>query len=171
MQIGEGMVSRCYLQNGIVSKQYFTPFQKYTPRNIEIHWRNEIKALKLLKGKKHFPQLISVDEANRIIYMSYCGDPLTSENLPRDWEKQCNKIEETLYSFDIYLQDLTGKDNPYPPHIKNVLVKDGTIHIIDFGIWANKFSNGFHTIKGLIKQIANNRYTGFKYLSNNHKLL
>ena len=154
MQLGQGMVSRTYLQNGIVSKQYFTPFRMYTPRNIEWHWKNEIKALKLLKGKKHFPQLISIDQANRIIYMSYCGDPLTVENLPKDWKKQCTEIEETLYKCKIYPQDLKGKDtNPKYPHQKNIHVKDKVIYLIDFGIWANKFSPGFDTVSEIVSRI------------------
>ena len=157
MKIGQGMVSTVYLQNGIVSKQYLTPFHKYAPRNIKWHWKNELKALKLLKGKKHFPQLISVDHANKIIYMSYCGDLLTEKNIPNDWEKQCTEIEETLYNNDIYHQDLIGKDNPKPPHQKNIHVKEGVIYIIDFGIWAKTYSNGFHTITSVVAKVASNR--------------
>lgn len=157
MSLGTGMVSEVYLNNGVVAKHYFTPFEKYAPRNIKWHWKNEIKALRKLKGKKHFPQLISEDHNNKIIYMSYCGELLTKTNLPKNWEKQCAAIEETLYKCDIYPQDLTGKDNPVPPHIKNVLVKDKIIYMVDFGIWSNKFSHGFHTITELISQVANNR--------------
>ncbi len=155
MQLGKGMVSRAYLENGIVSKQYLTPFHKYSPRNIESHWKNEVKALKLLKGKNHFPQLISVDPANRIIYMSYCGDPLSKENLPKDWKKQCKEIEKTLCSLDIYPQDFIGKDaNPNPPYNKNIHIKGGVIYLIDFGIWSAKHTSGFNTITDIIKQLA-----------------
>ncbi len=157
MNIGEGMISKVYLNNGVVAKRYFTPFEDYVGRNIKWHWKAEIKALRKLKGKKHFPQLISEDHNNKIIYMTYCGEILTKKNLPKDWEKQCERIEETLYKCDIYPQDLTGKDNPVPPHIKNILVKDGIIYMIDFGIWSNKYSKGFHTITGLVKEVAKNK--------------
>ncbi|KKN74658.1 hypothetical protein LCGC14_0388600 [marine sediment metagenome] len=155
MQLDKGMVSHTYLENGIVSKQYLVPFHKYTPRNIKAHWDNEIKALKLLRGKKHFPQLISVDYANRIIYMSYCGDPLRKENLPEDWKKQCTYIEKTLCNLYIYPQDFIGKDaNLTPPHNKNIHVKDGIIYLIDFGIWSTKHTEGFNTITDIVKQLA-----------------
>lgn len=153
MQIGEGMVSHTYLQNGIISKQYLTPFHKYVTRNIEWHWKNEIKALELLKGEKHFPQLVSVDHANKIIYMSYCGDPLTKKNLPKDWKKQCAEIENALYKHDIYLQDLTEIVKDKQVH-KNILVKDGVIYVIDFGIWHNEHSESFHTVTAVIEWIA-----------------
>lgn len=155
MQLGQGMVSRTYLQNGIVSKQYFTPFHEYVGRNIKFHWKNEIKALNLLKGEKHFPQLVSVDHANRIIYMSYCGDPLTKKTLPRNWKKQCAEIEEILYKHDIHPQDFIGADaNPKPPYHKNIHVKDGVIYLIDFGIWAEQHTPGFNTITDIINQVA-----------------
>lgn len=153
MNLGNGMVSKVHLNNGVVAKHYFTPFEKYTQRNIKWHWNNELTALRKLKGKKHFPQLLSEDHNNKIIYMSYCGEPLTKKNLPKNWKKQCAEIEETLYRCDIHPQDLTGNDNPEPPHIKNMLVKDKIIYMIDFGIWSSKHIKGFNTITNLIKQI------------------
>lgn len=155
MQIGQGMVSRTYEQNGIVSKQYFTPFREYSGRNIKSHWKNETKALQLLKGKKHFPQLIDIDHSNRIIYMSHCGDPLTKENLPKNWKKQCVEIEATLLKHDIYHFDLIGKDaNPNPPYNKNIHVKDGIIYLIDFGIWAKQYSKNLDNITDIVSQVA-----------------
>jgi len=156
MNLGKGMVSETYLNNGVVAKHYLTPFEKYTPRNIKYHWEKEIKALKLLKGKKHFPQLVDVNYTSKVIYMSYCGEPLRKENLPKDWKKQCKTIQRTLTSLQIHPQDLTGKDaNPLPPYNKNIHVKDGIIHLIDFGIWAPQATKGFNTITDIIKQVAN----------------
>ncbi len=153
MNLGAGMVSKVYLNNGVVAKHYFKPFEKYVGRNIKWHWKAEIKALRKLKGKKHFPQLISEDHNNKIIYMSYCGDPLTKENLPKDWKKQCTEIENTLYKEDIYHQDLTGTTKGKQHH-KNIHVKDGIIYLIDFGIWANKFSQGFNTVTDMVSKLA-----------------
>lgn len=156
MQLGEGMVSRTYLQNGIVSKQYFTPFQKYSERSIQYHWEKEIKALNLLKGKKHFPQLISVDHANRIIYMSYCGDALTKKNLPKDWKKQCKEIQKTLSGLNIHPQDFKDRENnPIFPHQKNIHVLKGIIYVIDFGIWADKHSKNLDSVTEVLKKVAN----------------
>lgn len=147
----KGMVSNVYLENGIIKKVYLPDEGKYLNRNIKSHWENEVKALKLLKGKKHFPQVINF--GNRIIWMSYCGDPLTKKNLPKDWKKQCAEIEQSLYECKIYHQDLIGKDNLVYPHHKNIHVRNGVIYLIDFGIWANKQSKGIATITELITEI------------------
>ena len=149
MQLGQGMVSRTYLQNGIVSKQYLTPFQKYTARNIKSHWDNEIKALEVFKGKKHFPQLINVDPANRIIYISYCGELLTKENLPKDWEKQCKEIEAILDEKKIYHIDLSEIRGEKKFH-KNICVNKGIINLIDWGFWTR--DKGQYTTQGTVHQ-------------------
>lgn len=146
-----GMVSNVYLENGIIKKVYLPDEGRYLHRNIKQHWDNEVKALKLLKAKKHFPQVIRF--GNRIIWMTYCGEPLTKKNLPKNWEKQCTEIEETLHRCKIFHQDLVGKDNKVSPHHKNIHVKEGVIYLIDFGIWANRYSNGFQTVTDLIKKI------------------
>ncbi|KKN67208.1 hypothetical protein LCGC14_0463810 [marine sediment metagenome] len=152
----KGMVSNVYLENGIIKKVYLPDEVKYADRKIKSHWENEIKALKLLKGKKHFPQVIKVSICkDRIIWMTYCGEPLTKKNLPKNWEKQCAEIEETLHKCSIYHQDLVGKDNPIPPHHKNIHVKNRMIYLIDFGIWTNVFNDNFVTVTDLIKEIAN----------------
>jgi len=151
-----GMVSKVTLENGIIKKTYYPDEGRYSGRGIKSHWDNEVKALKLLKGKKHFPQVIKIlccGTNNRIIWMTYCGEALTKKNLPKNWQKQCAEIEEILHQCKIYHQDLVGKDNKVYPHHKNIHVKDGVIYLIDFGIWANKFSNGFQTITDLIKKI------------------
>ncbi len=155
MSLGKGMVSITYLNNGVVAKHYLTPFENYTGRNINTHWASELKALRKLKGKKHFPQLISVDQSNKIIYMSYCGKPLTKATLPKDWKKQCQRIEKTLSSCGIYPFDFVGKDaNPNPPHNKNIHVKDNLIHVIDFGIWSAKPPKGMTALTKIVHLIA-----------------
>lgn len=149
------MVSNVYLENGIIKKVYLPDEEKYINRNIKLHWENEVKALKMLRGKKHFPQVkkILCCGKDKIIWMTYCGDPLTKKNLPKNWEKQCAEIEETLLKCKIYHQDLIGKDNLVYPHHKNIHVRNGVIYLIDFGIWANKQSKGIATITELIKEI------------------
>ena len=148
------MVSNVYLENGIIKKVYLPDEGRYQNRNIKSHWENEVKALKLLKGKKHFPQVINF--GNRIIWMSYCGVALIKKNLPKNWKKQCVEIEETLHQCHIYHLDLIGKyKNSIYPYHKNILVKNGIIYLIDFGIWTNIFSANFPTVTNLIKEIAN----------------
>ena len=149
------MVSNVSLENGIIKKVYLPDKAKYANRHIKDHWNNEVKALKLLNGKKHFPQVIKFGD--RVIWMTYCGEALTKKNIPKNWKKQCAEIEETLYQCKIYHQDLVGEDNPIYPHHKNIHIKDGVIYLIDFGIWANKYSDGFHTVTDLIDKIQNGK--------------
>lgn len=154
MQIGEGMVSQVYLHNGRVSKQYFTPFHNHTGKSIQEHWDRELEALKIVSGRKHFPKLIKVDEVNRIIIMSYCGEALTKENLPSDWKKQCRQIERVCRELSVFNRDFIGLEtNTVPPHHKNILVKDGIIHIIDFGIWADGKSTELDSITSIIRKV------------------
>lgn len=158
MKIGEGMVSRVYLNDGKVSKRYFTPFDKYPGRAIEDHWEKEVKALEKLSGKTHFPELLSVNDTKKIIYMSYCGESLTKENLPDDWRKQCEQIEKICKEFSVYHQDFVGSDaNPIPPHNKNILVKDGIIYLVDFGIWSKVKSPFTNTITSIIRKVYNGK--------------
>jgi hypothetical protein len=52
-------------------------------------FKNEIKALSKISGYPHFPYLLSYDIQNLIIYMTYCGENISSENIPNDF-KQVN---------------------------------------------------------------------------------
>lgn len=161
MKIGDGMVSRVYLHNGIVSKQYRTPFHKYAHRSIQEHWDRELEALGKVSGRKHFPKLIDVDEANRIIIMSYCGELLTEENLPADWKKQCRQIERVCRQLCVFHRDFVGLEtNTTPPHHKNILVKDGIIHVIDFGIWADGKSKDMDSVTSIIRKVYERRKKG-----------
>lgn len=154
MSIGQGMVSRVYFTCGKVEKRYFTPFGHFADRSIEDHWNREIEALETLSGRKHFPTLISVDREKKIIEMSYCGIPLTKGNLPSNWKKQCKQIMRVCRQFSIYHQDFIGEHtNPVLPHQKNILVKNGIIYIVDFGIWSDGKSPHKDTITSIIRKV------------------
>lgn len=123
----EGMVSTCKL---VIMKTYFTEDEKpeYEGYNImSCHWAKEYDALKQMGHENHIPELYSTYE--NVMYMEYCGDKLTRENMPEDWEKQCEEIEKiqvkySLFHFDIFQKNLT--------------VKDGIIYLIDWGFWTPK---------------------------------
>ena len=153
----KGMVSKVTLENGIIKKTYYPDEGRYSGRNIKSHWDNEVKALKLLNGKKHFPQIISI--GNRIIWMTYCGVLLTKKNLPKNWEKQCKEIESAFDENKMYHIDLTGVVNGKKVH-KNLCVNKGIIYVIDWGFWTHnkqQYAEKQQTIKGLISKIANDR--------------
>ncbi len=84
-------------------------------------YNNEVNALKKIVGR-HFPKIKSAN--NGIVVMDYCGEPLTLENMPVDYEKQCEEIIKDLKSCDIIHRDI----NP-----TNLLLRSGVIMLIDFG--------------------------------------
>jgi hypothetical protein len=85
---------------------------------------NEINALSKLRGYPHFPHLIAYDPQNLIIYMTYCGGLLTSENLPNNWRDQIHEIKEIMMTLNINSNDML---------MRNTCCLDGEIKIIDFG--------------------------------------
>ena len=116
--LSHGKTSDTYLSSDktIVKKVYLTE---------SIHcYYNELSVLKKLKGKEHFPQFIKADRYPKAIYMSYCGDRISADNLPSDWEKQLEEIFELLDSLNIIHDDFNWE---------NFTVKDRILYQIDFG--------------------------------------
>lgn len=112
---------------------------------LKSHWNKEVEALKLLEGEEHFPQIIDIDEIGKVIKMTYCGENLTKENLPENWEVQCDEITNILKGKNIFHADI---------YLKNILVKHGIIYLIDFGIW-QKVIQKVKSIKDTIKELIN----------------
>lgn len=91
--------------------------------------KNEVLILESLKGMKHFPQIIAsctTGEEGHILTTDDCGDPISIDNLPKDWKEQCKQILSDLKDKGIEHRDIRPD---------NLLVKDNTIKLIDFG-WA-----------------------------------
>lgn len=72
----------------------------------------------------HFPRVYK--DLDRAIEIEDCGEPLSSDNLPDDWEKQLNDILIDLKKNHIIHRDI---------RLDNLMVKYGIIKLIDFG-WA-----------------------------------
>jgi tRNA A-37 threonylcarbamoyl transferase component Bud32 len=110
-------------------------------------FNNEINALYKLRGYPHFPHLIAYDPRNLIIYMTYCGSLLTSENLPNNWRDQIHDIKEIMLSLNINSNDML---------MRNTCCLDGEIKIIDFGL---------HTIFGrTIEEVIGDLYNNINIL-------
>jgi predicted Ser/Thr protein kinase len=75
----------------------------------------------------HFPKAYSLDTDNREIELEDCGVPLM-ESLPDDWKFQLAEIARLLKESGVTHRDVK---------LDNLMVKDGTIKLIDFG-WAIK---------------------------------
>jgi tRNA A-37 threonylcarbamoyl transferase component Bud32 len=109
---------------------------------------NEINALSKLRGYPHFPHLIAYDPKNLIIYMTYCGGLLTSENLPNNWRDQIHDIKEIMTTLNINSNDML---------MRNTCCLNGEIKIIDFGL---------HTIFGrTIEEVIGDLYNNMNILS------
>lgn len=109
---------------------------------------NEINALSKLRNYPHFPHLIAYDPKNLIIYMTYCGGLLTSENLPNNWRDQIHDIKEIMMTLNINSNDML---------MRNTCCLNGEIKIIDFGL---------HTIFGrTIEEVIGDLYNNINILN------
>lgn len=97
------------------------------------HFFREIKSLKLIEKYNIFPKIISFDENNYTIYLNYCGELLNENNIPPNWKFQLENINKALNKNNIFHNDIW---------YGNLLVKDGVIHLIDFG-WSTHYYQNY----------------------------
>lgn len=105
-----------------------------------IKWNinNEVKCLKKLYKKKHFPILLSVDFDKNIIYLNNCGETVDNENIPKNWKEQIKEIIKTLKNSNVKNNDMW---------INNFLIKNDIINLIDFGWGGTKNQYPFMNIE------------------------
>ena len=87
-------------------------------------FEREVNALNLFQYYNHFPKIIKIDKKEHTIYMTYCGNNITYNNIPKSWKNQDIKIIEYIQLTDIVHGDI----NP-----ENICVLNNTIFLIDFG--------------------------------------
>jgi predicted Ser/Thr protein kinase len=140
------------LIDNIIIKKEFIDHKRYRHiQNNKQQFKNEIDALLLLNNCNHFPKLLSYDEEETCIYISYCGTPLSSENIPDDWKYQLNAIIVKLnINKNIYHNDMMCRMNRN--NGGNFCVLNNILYLIDFG-WASKnkpeFPNQNITLKNI----------------------
>ena len=125
----------CLLEGYVVKKKCFgTSLGNYM-------FQNEVSALIKLNGYPHFPILFEYDPEKLIIYMSYCGNTISSQNISVNWKEQFNEISEIMTVLKVNSNDMIPR---------NICCLDNEIKIIDFGL---------HTIFGkTIKEVLNDLY-------------
>ena len=103
---------------GIVDKEVIQ-YKKYNIVDNEVHWLNK------LHDFKHTPTVINRNK-NKIT-LSYAGEPLTSKNIPDNWQEQINVILKKL-------KEINCSHNDIKP--SNLLLLNNNLMLIDFQ-WAN----------------------------------
>lgn len=83
--------------------------------------QHEVSMLTRLAKYNCFPKLVQVGDT--YIITTYCGEPATKKNQPQNYEAQCNNIQNILLQ-----EHVVGEFKK-----EHLLVKDGTIYLIDFG--------------------------------------
>lgn len=102
-------------------------------------FRREVNILQTGVG----PKLINYNETQKLIKMKYCGESLYDHFiLPHDWKIQIMEIFEEFDEVGIYYPEFK---------IKNILVKDGKITFVDYGL--ARICNGISNNKNCEKFI------------------
>ena len=97
-------------------------YLKYGIVKNEVYWLNE------LRNFIHTPNIISYNQ-NKLV-LSYAGEPLSHDNIPKNWESQINTILNELKKINCSHNDIKPSD---------LLVLDKIIMLIDFQ-WATKIN-------------------------------
>lgn len=88
----------------------------------EEHW------LKKLSDSGITPGYISSDKRLKSVTMSYAGEYLTKQNMPKDYEEQIKNIIDVLKQYNCSHNDIKPSE---------LLILDDRIKLIDFG-WSTK---------------------------------
>jgi GR25 family glycosyltransferase involved in LPS biosynthesis/predicted Ser/Thr protein kinase len=123
---GFGSTAHTYKIGDTILKRYNDKLRWSTDGhdNVNKIIQKEVDMLVKIQHINGTPKLIS--NANRNIYMSYCGESLYNDfNLPSDWKEQITTI----------FNDLTANGIWYPEfRLQNILVLDSKITFVDFGL-------------------------------------
>lgn len=86
----------------------------------------EVLWLKRLENFDRTPTIIDIGDD--FIVMTYVGERITKQTIPEDWEEQIVYIYETFQKNNCSHNDIKPEE---------ILVKNGKIHIVDFG-WSTE---------------------------------
>jgi len=123
------------IYNGITKTIKKTIYRKSQDK-----YEKELKALNILDKYQNFPKIIKSIKQDYSIYMTYCGDRISCNNIPDDWEQQVQYITKSINETNIVHGDI----NP-----GNICVFENIIYLIDFGnirFYEDEFflQNNFH---------------------------
>ena len=92
-------------------------------------YEREVYILQLLNSLRFqwCPRLLATDPTDRVIVMSYCGEPMTPRNQPVDAKQQFSKIVDDMRSIGMRHNDIKKG--------QELLVQGGKLSLCDYG-WA-----------------------------------
>ncbi len=111
-----------------------------------------------------FPLLIYTEHVGKNLVMTYCGEPISKRNIPKNWERQAENILD-------YLQLINCSHNDIKP--QELLVKDKRLYLCDFGwatplgepipeTWPKKIGGKFLSSEAEKENKRNDRYSIYK---------
>lgn len=115
-------------KNDIILKKYNEKLRWATKdyENCEEIFADELQILQATNNLSFVPKLLNYNLKTKTLKLSYEGESLHNDfNLPPDWKNQIKTI----------FQELNSKGVFYPEfRLENILVKNGKIKLIDFGM-------------------------------------
>ena len=146
----EGMTSDIYRTNdGLIVKR----LKEITPYAKDI-FKRELFWLEKLEDSGVVPKVVDVDHETCSLLMKDVGSPISKENLPNDWKKQVANILKIFREHKCHHNDLSERE---------LLVSDGKIFVVDFGV-ASVGSD--MTCGGIFGDVSKNRIFDDRFVVN-----
>lgn len=113
---------------------------KFTNNSVEKYFKNRdayqksLYFLRLVKDNIHFPNIFSYDSVEKSITMSNCGNLLSLDTLPANWQNQLKEISSSFKQQGTCILDI--RFLPYTPNVvNNMCVKNGNITVVDVALY------------------------------------
>ena len=158
--ISYGSTSNCYLNNNNNILKIYNKklrWKNLTHKNLDEIYSREINILKKIKHLKYTPIMLDYNLEKKIIEFKYHGESLYDNFcLPGDWLKQINEFFQVMDENKIYYPEF---------NIKNILVYENNITIIDYGLAINDYDKNNKNNKEvfiLLLDMFNNKINTFE---------
>lgn len=148
----------------IIKKKYKKYGKSLKYSSYKEEFLNEVYYLQFLQKYNFVPRIIKIDYDSNEIYLNYCGELITEENLPLDWKKQMQIILKVLENHGLYHNDF---------HYKNLLVNNNRFYLIDYSFMDVKedFPYINITLQDFNKYLYNEDYNCFTNLLKDKSLI
>lgn len=129
LNIDNILVKKKFIPENYLSKEEKLILKK--TNGLPSQYLREVTSLKKLFKKKHFPVILSKNDSESSVYMTYTGVSINEDNIPKDWKYQLDEIVNILTELNISHNDMWRN---------NFTVKNDIIYLVDFG-WSDKSEN------------------------------